>query len=184
MLKIGLFSRILLSFGALFGGMLIVAVSLTAANPVLSAELNESEREFYFGQTILPDHVIYPVLMIADRAKLESTNGEDEIYTRVIYSVRRLEATEALLDKQKESLAYSTLTKSQKYLLQAGREVIEQKYNNELALYVEKALIAQNQTLAILITRFSPQYYTQVNQLVHENEMLVTQLEEYRNSTN
>lgn len=181
MIKIGLLSRILLSAGALVGGMLIVVISITAANPVLSAEINESEKQFYFGQTILPDHVMYPVLMVADRAKLESVNGEEEVYTRVMYSVRRLEATEELLKKNKKDMAYTTLTKSQKYLLQAGHTVIDDKHSDELAAYVEKALIAHNQAVELIRADFSPEYYAQVNQLMQENNAMVAQLEVYRN---
>lgn len=180
MMKIGILSRVILSAGALLGGMLIVVISITAANPVLSAELTESSKEFYFGQTILPDHVMYPVLMAADRAKLESVHGEDEVYTRVVYSVRRLEAGEELLKKGKKDLAYTTITKSQKYLLHAGHTVMDDKHSKELAEYVEKALIAHNKKVNQIRPDFTPEYYTQVNQLTVENEALIAQLELYR----
>lgn len=181
MIKFSILSRVILSAAALGGGILIVIISLTAANPVLSAETNESEKEFYFGQTILPDHVLYPVLMIADRAKLETVNEHDEVYTRVIYSIRRQEAAQQLLEKDKHAMAYTTLTKSQKYLLQAGNKVIAEKREADLAEYVQKALTAQSATLESVRTQFNPQYYMQINQLIQENNGLVEQLENYKN---
>lgn len=179
-MKFRIITRIVLSMLAISGGFLIVIISLFATNPVLSAAGSES-KEFYLGQTILPDHVIYPTLMIADRVKLENVSGDDEVRTRVVYSFRRLEATQQLLVKNKQTLAYTTLTKSQKYLLQAGRVVIDTKLSNEMVEYVQKALVSHVQSLEVVRASFEPQYYAQINDLIEENKAMIASLEEYKN---
>ena len=176
MFKIGLIARVSMSAVALLGGLLIMFISITAANPVKSAGDNESEKKFYFGQTILPDHLMYPLLMIADRVKLETVTGEEEVYTRVAYSVRRFEAAKLLLQKDKEAMAYSTLTKSQKYLHHAGNLVNSQDLSLEARQYIELALTLHSQSLEEIKQSFGNEYSSNIDQMILENKAMLAHL--------
>lgn len=107
------------------GGFILV-VSLTAVSPVLSSteDARASQRSFYLDDTILPDHVAYPFVMVADRIQLETASPEEKTKLQIEYSLRRLHYAESLLQKNKTSLALTTLTKSQKYLIHASQDAI------------------------------------------------------------
>lgn len=104
-----------------------MGISLFAGNAQVwstNGAYDTSRKQLYWSNDILPDHVAYPVLRVADRAKLEIADPVDRIYLQLEFARHRFEASQALLDKGNDTLALTTLTKSQKYLLQAGQAAL------------------------------------------------------------
>lgn len=101
----------------LLGGLLMVLLSFVSANTVFSQgkSLQLTQKKMYVSNQVLPDHILYPVFMIADRAKLMLARPEDKAQLNINYSWERLTATEELLKKGYQGLSFSTLTKACKY---------------------------------------------------------------------
>lgn len=136
--------QIWLSLIALFFGMFVVAISITTSVPVAypSLKLQASNRQFYLSNTILPDHVVYPLLMVIDRAQLKITSFPERLWLQAEYGWRRLDYANQLLEKNKYDLALTSLTKSQKYFLNAAQEVLETETTNEIKLMMLKHFTA------------------------------------------
>jgi hypothetical protein len=119
------FAQKSLSFGLFAFGTLILATSLIAANKASTGDTSRlMGQKVYMGRTILPDHLLYPAVMIGDRIKLQMAPHEESILLQVEYSDRRYRYAAELLHKGQPQLAFTTLTKSQKYLLMASNEVL------------------------------------------------------------
>lgn len=99
----------------------IMAVSLASASRAESKDTSPiSTRRLYFNQEILPDHLLYPVAMVGDRARLVvATDVDERAQLQVLYAERRLDSAHKLIEKGESDLAITTLTKAQKYMLQA-----------------------------------------------------------------
>jgi hypothetical protein len=97
------------------------------------------------AKEILPDHSLYPLLMVFDRVRLELADSEKRTYLLVSYSKRRFFYSRKLLAKGDRALAFTTLSKALKYLNQAmeAHIITLEKQNNRKQL--------DNQTLAFLI---------------------------------
>lgn len=98
-------------------GSSIVLISLFSANRVFSQgdDLGIARRKLYFQTEVLPDHLLYPLMMILDKVRLEITPPEEAVDLQLSYAWRRLEYTERLLTDGYQSLSFSTLTKAYKY---------------------------------------------------------------------
>ncbi len=136
--------KVLISFLGLCIAILILAVSLVSSTPsVYSAgdQPKTNDKEFYLEGDILPDHVLYPVVMMADKVKLTTARPEERLTLLVTYANLRLDSAEKLLHKKDQPLALSTLTKSQKYLLRAAQETINQQPTTTTTTFVYKTLL-------------------------------------------
>ncbi|MCL4208967.1 hypothetical protein KJZ63_05070, partial [Patescibacteria group bacterium] len=74
--------KVLISFLGLCIAILILAVSLVSSTPsVYSAgdQPKTNDKEFYLEGDILPDHVLYPVVMMADKVKLTTARPEERL---------------------------------------------------------------------------------------------------------
>jgi hypothetical protein len=80
---------------------------------------NLKSRKFYVKKEILPDHSLYPLLMVFDRLRLSMADRERRLYLLTAYANRRLFYATRLINKGEEALALTTFSKSQKYLNQA-----------------------------------------------------------------
>ncbi len=173
--------RLILSTVALFFGGLVLLISL-AQDPtsVLSADgqYQASQRQLYLGQEILPDHVAYPLLMTIDRVKLESQRPVERVYTQLDYASRRLEYAKLLLDKGNQSLALTTATKGEKYLLHAGQEALDQDLDPSVKRAVWLALEYHTKELHSLKDRFSADADRAVlDQLLTEGQVMSSRLQ-------
>jgi hypothetical protein len=179
------FARLFLSSMALVLGVLILAISFSTANTALSSTgiQETSTKQFYMGETILPDHVAYPALMAMDRAKLEMDTPSERIYTQVEYSQRRFEYALALIEKDNLPLAISTLTKSQKYLFQAAEEALATQASPTAVSYVLKALNYYRDQLIQLKPTFSDAERPTIDQMIEHNQILAERLANFTAST-
>ena len=80
--------------------------------------------KFYIAKEILPDHSLYPILMVVDRLRLELAGPERRVYLLSSYANRRLFYSKKLLEKNDQVLALTTLSKAIKYINQALEENI------------------------------------------------------------
>lgn len=111
-------------FAILFSG-LIILISLQSANKTQMVNNNKlMSGKFYVAKEILPDHSLYPLLMIVDRLRLELADSERRIDLLVSNANRRLFYSRKLLEKNNQDLAFITLSKALKYINQALEENI------------------------------------------------------------
>lgn len=172
-------ARFILSTVGLLFGFSVLAVSLTAGNStVLSSTSDPStKKEFYVNQTILPDHVAYPVLMAVDRAKLEMDSDSERVYTQIEYAHRRFEYAQALLEKENSSTALSTITKAEKYLIQAAHGALALENGVHQQQYVYRTLVYYDQRLEEFQPFFTDSERSVIDQLQQEIKVLKNQLE-------
>jgi hypothetical protein len=133
--------RLLLAVFGFFSAVLILSLSLTSFAMSAQSSVGVLDRSFAMDKKILPDHISYPFLMLIDRVRLESASPIEKIYLMTQYANRRLIYATELLNQERHDLAVTTLTKSQKYLLYAGGEVLnnnrEEKYRLHVANTIE-----------------------------------------------
>ncbi|MBP7768857.1 hypothetical protein KA082_03425 [Candidatus Woesebacteria bacterium] len=105
--------------------IILFASLLTANKQSLGDTSRVLGRRIYVGRTILPDNVLYPFVMVMDRLRLETAADDQKIFLKLEYAQRRFEYAVALADRHNQSLALTTLTKSQKYLFSAATQILE-----------------------------------------------------------
>ncbi len=129
---------IIIQSSVLLVGFAIVFASLYSANDhSYSLGDTASRRHFYISAEILPDHLLYPVVMMIDKTALASAKTPAErIRIQVNYAHRRLNSARTLSAHNKPGMALSTLTKSQKYLNQAAQDAIAQGTVQDRALVI------------------------------------------------
>ncbi|HCC84442.1 MAG TPA: hypothetical protein DEP87_02065 [Candidatus Pacebacteria bacterium] len=111
--------------GWILAGVILVISLMSAARLTVDQGHTASGRTWYWSRTILPDHVLYPLLMVVDRLALETTSDpKTRVYIQVNYSYRRTQSALTLIEKNQPELALTTLTKAQKYLNQAATEAL------------------------------------------------------------
>lgn len=171
------FLRLGLSALAVTFGMSVVGVSLLTAGSVKSAD-NErmSERTLYMDDTILPDHVLYPLVMVTDRVELEMADEHEQLYVKIQYAERRLGYAKQLLERGNTDLALSTLTKAQKYLLAVAQSVLEHQLQGEIRARVLEEIAFQATEVRALTPQFSNEQVSVIDALLAENEVLEKQL--------
>lgn len=172
-------ARFILSSVGLFFGFAILVVSLSAGNSqVLSSSPGVStNKEFYFGETILPDHVAYPALMAVDRIKLELDSDSERVYTEIEYARRRFEYAQELLNKDNVPLALTTLTKAEKYLIRAAHTALKLPNGQNQQRYALKSLRYYDQKLEDIKPSFTDADRAQIDQLQQEIQASLLQLD-------
>ena len=130
-------------------GLLIVFASLYSANDRSYGLGNTASRRYlYVSAEILPDHLLYPAIMLVDRMALASAHTPAErIRIQINYAHRRLNSARTLAASHKPEMAVSTLTKSQKYLNQAAQEALAQGSARDRALVI-RAIANQEQQIS------------------------------------
>lgn len=159
-------------------GSLILLISLfSAAKLGTDRDATASGRGFYWTTEILPDHVLYPFLMVIDRVALQTTHDPAKrVYMQVNYAHRRLTSAQLLAAKQKNSLALTTLTKAQKYLSQAAQDALTYQVPIPERRMVIKAIENQDQLAEELAPHFTPYDQGVLNQLRNESKILAETL--------
>jgi hypothetical protein len=172
------FTRLILSFAAVIFATLIMAVSLMSANSVVSYEGSlASQKRFYVGETILPDHVLYPLVAVADRALLWITPAQQKAALQIAYGRIRLDYAKALLMKNEPGMAQAALTKSQKYHSLAAEKVCQLEDNEVLIDFVIQALKENLTEVENIIPQLPPQQRSLPEQLQDHNRVLLQKLQ-------
>lgn len=132
---------------------IVLLVSLFTSNRM---QTGQSARlpatRMYLSEQILPDNALYLPLMVRDRVRLVTTAKEEQVFLKLEYAEARYQSAVALVDKGQEQLAITTMTKSQKYLLQAVYQVRADKeaYSLEERVRVKATLGASVYRLEVL----------------------------------
>ncbi|PIY80020.1 MAG: hypothetical protein COY80_05080 [Candidatus Pacebacteria bacterium CG_4_10_14_0_8_um_filter_42_14] len=164
---------------SLLFGLGIISVSLFSASQPFATDLPSATRtSFYFGSRMLPDHVLYPIVMVFDRLYLLSLPKNERSSVEVQYAFDRMHSAEALLDgKNNPELALATLKKSQRYLLLAGNKTLENPKSNTVACeYIRWAMRAHIKDTSRLIEKFPAQYQSAASELLNESRVMYKQL--------
>lgn len=133
--------RLLLCSIALFFGVIVLSVSLISTNHSTAYEgLFASDRKLYFDEAILPDHLLYPFIALADRAFLTLAPADDKIEINLSYSQIRMDYAWGLFLKGEEEQALCALTKSQKYLHWAVQASQKRASSDDLVQEIKEAL--------------------------------------------
>lgn len=171
-------SQIWLSLGALFLGVLVVAISIKTSVVVAypSSALQASHRQFYLGSTILPDHIAYPLLMMVDRAQLKITPFPKNLWLQAEYGWRRLNYADQFLDKNQPTLALTAFTKSQKYFLNATQETLDVAASDEIKLMMLKHFTAYLWEAKNIADKFEGADKAVADHLIQECEVLKLRL--------
>ncbi len=173
-----LYARFILSSLALVLGVLILAISFSTANSALSSDgqSTTSAKQFYMGQTILPDHVAYPALMAMDRIRLELDTPQERVFTQIEYAHRRFEYSQALREKNNQTLALSTLSKSQKYLVHAAQDALAPQTPDSVKQYVLKTLAYYADQLVRIKPEFGDAERPTIDDLIRDNQIIYAEL--------
>jgi hypothetical protein len=162
--------------GFLFGSSILV-ISLFSATQVSSTGgTAASESKLYFSQDILPDHSFYKVMMAIDRLQLETASSQEQIFMRVEYANRRLDYAKALLEKDKEDLAITTLLKSQQYLHQAVQDSLVADVPHSVKERISKAVTYHTQELLQIAPDLTDANRAQLDRIVKEHDVYVASL--------
>lgn len=74
-------------------GILIFLISLFVAFARTSTDGYEQSSLIYFNREILPDNVLYPLLMAADQLTLTFANDERKLFLQMDYALKRLDTS-------------------------------------------------------------------------------------------
>ena len=115
----------------------VLLISLFASNRLKTGQTDRLlTSRLYFSESILPDNILYPLLMARDKVWLLMTPRREQVFVKIEYAEDRYQSADQLLKTGEEGLAVSTMTKSQKYMLEA---VFIMRANPELYSEAERA---------------------------------------------
>lgn len=133
-----------------------------------------SSKKLYFSKRILPDHIFYPLLMIADKSLLSISSEESKIFLRIRLAQDRMISSKSLLEKGEESLALTTLTKSQKYLILAAHSYLaDDNFSSEAGYALLNALNENTTNLLKVESEFTDITTEPIGDLVAESKTLI-----------
>lgn len=158
--------------------VIILVVSLfSAAKQGAERGLTASGLTWYWGSEILPDHLLYPSLMLVDRiALMDAKTPANRVYMQVNYAHRRTQAAHALVRKGKPELALTTMSKAQKYLNQAAAETLAANLSVSDKRMVITAIEYHSAQLELLLPSFTTYDQGVLNQLRDESLILEEKL--------
>lgn len=107
----------------IFLGVLVFLISLLATMSIGRNEISAKNKVVYFDQKILPDHLLYPLLVAIDRLELKMADKEEAAGLEMDYAKKRMQAAKALFYQEKGELAFVTLGKAHQYLLNANTSI-------------------------------------------------------------
>ena len=100
------------------------------------------------------------------------------VYLQLQYSNSRLNFSEKLLDKDNKDLAFSTLTKSQKYLIKAAVVGLENELSKQEINVIVEAIERQHLLVQKLLPSFSESQTATIEQLLAETDILKVKLQD------
>ena len=133
---------------------------------------DQEEVDYYLPYPgILPDHPLYWLKMIRDRARLWLTKNPTQRFQRLLlYADKRVGAAEALVEGGQSSLGVSTATKAEKYLEQTANQFKElkslDKATPELKDSFFKASLKHEQVLKTILEKVPDQEKPTIEQIL------------------
>lgn len=151
----------------------ILLISLFMAHSVQSSgEMPVSSKALYFSGDVLPDNSIYPVVAGIDRLRLWVSSDDELDGLKIDYAHRRLWYAVQLLNKGQEQLAISTITKSQKYILEVAHSYLtgDSSFSRDDVIY---ALENHQKDLHLIINSYELTQESSISLLIEEEEAVL-----------
>lgn len=128
------------------------------------SSLPKEEIPLYPG--ILPNHPLYFVKMIRDKAILSLTrNPQKKTHLFLQYADKRLTAGQILIYQEEYDLGVSTITKAEKYLQKAGLfafENLDQSQNQDIFTLVTQKYLTHRNIIENLLISYLPENQRQI----------------------
>ncbi|PIR61845.1 MAG: hypothetical protein COY81_03440 [Candidatus Pacebacteria bacterium CG_4_10_14_0_8_um_filter_43_12] len=162
-------------------GVVILSLSLITANSLTGGRDNipVGGWQLYVGRRILPDNILYPLVMVQERIKLNQTPPERQSTLMLSYAQERFEVAEALAAENQPGLAITTLSKSQKYIIAAGYRDLEDAGTLVEELKTVRAAIDHSLYRLDLFGQANPQLeMAPIAQLKEETKILLAKVDE------
>jgi len=126
--------------------------SPTPSPGILEESQVEINYQLAFPGKVLPDSSLWPLKALRDKVWLSLTvNKTKKAELRLLFADKRVWAAKMLFEKKKYDLGYSTLSKAEKYLEEAGQNTQENKNNGydtkELLVRLANASLKHWQTI-------------------------------------
>ncbi len=177
------FKRLILSSLAIFGGLMIVVLSLLSAASAKAisqeADNTTSGKRFYFNQPIRPDHVLYPVIAIKDRLEFATTDtDEDKIAKQLELADERLEDAYALVESEQIPMVLPTLIKAEQYVFNASAECHLIKDNEQIKTNIVEKAKLHDSKLEAFFDILPVSEHQDLSELQHKLKQVVEQLEQ------
>jgi hypothetical protein len=154
----------------------ILVISLGAAHE-LSVSTPTAPRRITFGEDILPNHVLYPLVMIGDRVRLwQAHTPEERVQLQVEYAHRRLAYAQTLFAQGQIELAVTTITKAEKYLQHASNQIVAQRLSPALTQYVLRSIEHHHQTIRPYMFQLTNNDRAVLDKLIAENTSIMSSL--------
>lgn len=117
-------------------------------------EQKDIEIDYYlpFGGRILPDHFLWPLKALRDKLWLLVTTDEGKkVELKLLFADKRLVMSQALFESDNPEIAFSTLTKAEKYLKEASDQEEENRKNGlDTKEYLDKLAKASLKHLQVM----------------------------------
>lgn len=170
----------LLVSSALIFACMVLSISLVSASSATNQinELPNSSREIKFTQQIIPGHALYPLVVMKDKIRLTMLDVTDQCLERVILASDRLDQALMLINNGDTSVAIETLRKGQKYLAEASRQCQDENLPEEYKAHIIEITKQYREALLFHKGSFSDHQRVVVDQLIAENEAMLSHLGE------
>lgn len=172
--------KILVSSFSFFIGLSILSISLiktSAVRALSQAEIESSRKQFYIGQELKPDHVLYPVKVVKEKAILFTLSPEDRIEKKIDYSRQRISFAKDLFEKGEYQLALATLIKSQQYLFEIAEYLESSNLSHQLCPELINSLEEDQQLVSEMSEEFPENFSSQLKQLQENQQAVISKLE-------
>ena len=133
------FAVLLFAVGILFTSVLLTAAvkyefaespktSNVDASSVLGEEDINIDYNLAYPGKVLPDSPFWPLKALRDRVWLWlTTNSSRKAELKLLFADKRISMSKILFERGKPEIGYSTLTKAEKYLKEAGSSEMENR---------------------------------------------------------
>ena len=170
----------IISVISLLIGFLILGLSLLMASPAYRVgEGGKVTRTFYVGETILPDHILYPVLNIQDKMAVSLAREQDKDLVEISIAQKRLQEAKALQARnpEAEALIVGTLQKSNNYF-QKGMGGLQAKEWEipEKIIYLSEVMNRRRQTLNEIKMKLSDSWRSRIDEIITNEDLVKQQL--------
>ncbi len=127
----------------------------------------------------LPDHPIYPVLMVRDRVSLFFLSPSKKTERKLELADKRLESAQLLLQKKRSALALTTVSKAEKYVLSASLDVGKSSGPASTAdrNEIQKKIATHAVQLELMKPHFSDEQRAVIDRLLSELSVVQQQLQ-------
>lgn len=166
-----------LSFALGLSILMISLVKTSAVRALSQAEGATSHKQFYIGQELKPNHVLYPFRVAREKATLFMHTPEERVEKKIQYSQERMEFAKELLEKNEYQLSLATIIKSQQYLFEVAEYLESANYTHHSCQNLISSLEDDSGCIDQMTSKFPEKYHEQLRQLQDNQKGVVMKLQ-------